>query len=55
MKRIAIIVMFSIFAIAGLYMAATSERTAVAFVYVLLTMGCTFLVGYFTFENKSLL
>lgn len=53
--RIAIIILFSIFAIAGLYMAATSERTAVAFTYILLTIGCTFLVGYFTFEKKHLL
>ena len=53
MKKIAIIVMFSIFAIAGLYMAAISERVAVAFVYVLLTLGCAFIVGYFTFEYKG--
>ena len=55
MKKIAIIVMFSIFAIAGMYMAAISERVAVAFVYVLLTLVCGFIATYIALEKKNLL
>jgi len=45
--------MFGLFALVGLYMAAISEKVAVAFVYVLLTTMSVFLAGYFTFENNS--
>ena len=55
MRRIFLVIMFGLFALVGLYMAATSERVAVGFVYVLLTTMSVFLAGYFTFENKHLL
>ena len=55
MMKIVLLLMFSIFAIAGVYMAAISERVAVAFVYVLLTLVCGFIATYIALEKKNLL
>lgn len=49
MKRIFVISVFSLFTLGFLYMAATSETIAVAFVYVLFTLIGGVLVSYFAF------
>ena len=53
MKRIALIILFSIFAVIGVFMAAMEETIAVAFVYVIGTLASGFLCTYFALNENN--
>ena len=53
MRRLFLIILFGVLAIAALYMAAISKNVATGFVYVLFTMFSTFVGAYVAFEKSK--
>jgi len=53
MRRILLIILFSIFTVINIYLTATSEIVAMAFVYVMATLASGFLCTYFALNKNE--